>query len=173
MGFGAQPSRHIYAIPENEKLVTVLLSSPSEETVDQKLHDTKLKEKQAAGAPDTLILLGIEKKVDDINAKVTRCMTPSAEIIPASMKTAVQNSFPCRICLKKSLDESQMVALCCQAITECETFVAAWFGNDEVKDCTNCRTGRALAKTDIRGLEEFFSKVRSDFQVTEERSSSG
>ena len=132
MGFWAQPARHIYVIPENEKPATVLLSSSSDETVEQVIEP---KEKRAAGAPDTLILLGIEKKVDEINAKVTKCMKPSAEVIPASMKTAVQNSFPCRICLKKPLDEPPMVASCCQAIIGCETCVAACFGDDEVKDC--------------------------------------
>ena len=82
--------------------MTVLLSSSSEESSETVEHDTEPKEKQAAGAPDTRILFGIEKKVNEINAKVTKCMKPSAEVIPASMKTAVQNSFPCRICPQKA-----------------------------------------------------------------------
>ena len=170
--FWKAPNRKIFAVPEEDHLLTWGSGSSS-----HNLHIHGRKRLRSEDLPPKMYiddaLVPLTEKVDLLKNNIEDIKDQLKEVfkvtkhsmVPLSMKRSFEMTFQCKIC-RSLMTPPIIFSKCCRSLLGCVSCVDEWYNGPDglMKNCPNCNTERGYAETiRIAGIDELIGTVRPIF----------
>ena len=87
--------------------------------------------------------------------------------VPAGLKSILQQTFECSICLVTPIVPPVIATKCCKNILGCQTCADRWYAGEagRRKLCPLCKHERGFAETNrFHGLDDFLKEIKPLFE---------